>query len=84
MQVFEAVKIWLEYHKTNSREKTLRTYRTILSKLSDEFGEKNLEDVTSEEILSFLGQMREGGNRFTPFFCRLFYPLLRSFSLDSR
>ena len=32
MQIFEAVKIWLEYHKTNSREKTLRTYRTILSK----------------------------------------------------
>jgi hypothetical protein len=25
MQVFEAVKIWLAYHKNNSREKTLRT-----------------------------------------------------------
>jgi hypothetical protein len=24
MQVFEAVKIWLEYHKTNSREKILK------------------------------------------------------------
>ena len=29
VQVLEAVKIWLEYHKTNSREKTLRTYRTF-------------------------------------------------------
>jgi hypothetical protein len=29
MQDFEALKIWLEYHKTNSREKTLRTYRTF-------------------------------------------------------
>jgi site-specific recombinase XerD len=84
MQVFEAVKIWLEYHKSNSREKTLRTYRTILTKFRDEFGERNLEDLTAEEILSFLGQMREGGNRFIPFFCRLFYPLLRSFSPDSR
>ena len=51
MQVFEAVKIWLEYHKTNSREKTLRTYRTILSKFRDEFGERNLGGLTSEEIL---------------------------------
>jgi site-specific recombinase XerD len=84
MQVFEAVKIWLDYHKSNSREKTLRTYRAILSKFRDEFGERNLEDLTAEEILSFLGQMREGGNRFTPFFCRLFYPLLRSFPPDSR
>jgi hypothetical protein len=32
MQVFEAVKIWLEYNKTNSSEKTLRTYRTLLLK----------------------------------------------------
>ncbi len=29
MQVLKAVKLWLEYHKTNSREKTLRTYRTF-------------------------------------------------------
>jgi tRNA (Thr-GGU) A37 N-methylase len=29
MQVYEAVKLWLEYHKTNSREKTVRTYRTF-------------------------------------------------------
>jgi site-specific recombinase XerD len=84
MRVFEAVKIWLEYHKSNSREKTLTTYRTILSNFCDEFGQRSLEDLTSEEILSFLGQMREGGNRFTPFLCRLFYPLLRSFSPDSR
>ena len=60
MQVYEAVKIWLEYHKANSREKTLRTYRTILSKFSQEFGERNIEDLTSEEILSFLGRVTDG------------------------
>jgi hypothetical protein len=32
MQVIEVVKIWLEYHKTNSRKKTFRTYRTPLPK----------------------------------------------------
>jgi integrase/recombinase XerD len=60
MQVHEAVKIWLEYHKTNSREKTLRTYRTILLRFRDEFGERNLESLTSEEILSFLGRVTDG------------------------
>jgi hypothetical protein len=43
MKVFDAVKIWLEYHNSNSREKTLRTYRTILSKFNQEFGDKNLD-----------------------------------------
>ena len=57
MQVFEAVKIWLEYHKTNSREKTLRTYRTVLLRFRDEFEERNLESLTSGEILSFLGRL---------------------------
>jgi integrase/recombinase XerD len=65
MQVFEAVKIWLEYHKSNSREKTHRTYRTILLKFCDEFGEKNLEDLTSEEILSFPRRMTDGAKQQT-------------------
>jgi len=66
MQVFEAVKIWLEYHTTNSREKTRWAYRTILFESRDEFGERSLGDLTSEEVLSFLARMRERGNRFTP------------------
>jgi Phage integrase, N-terminal SAM-like domain len=65
MQVYEAVKIWLEYHKTNSKEKTLRTYRTILLKFRDEFGERSLEDLTSEEILSFLGRVTDGAKQLT-------------------
>jgi len=31
-----------------------RTYRSILLKSRDEFGERSLGDLTSEEILSFL------------------------------
>ncbi len=65
MRVFEAVRIWLEYHKANSREKTLRTYRTTLSKFRDEFGERNLEDLTSEEVLSFLGRVTDGAKQQT-------------------
>jgi integrase/recombinase XerD len=60
MQVFEAVKIWLEFHKTNSKEKILRTYRTILLRFRDEFRERNLESLTSEEILSILGKATDG------------------------
>jgi len=59
-KVREAVKICLEYHKPNSRGKTLGTCRTILLKFRDEFGVRNRGDLTPEEILSFLGQMRRG------------------------
>jgi Phage integrase, N-terminal SAM-like domain len=54
MQAFEAVKIWLEYHKTNSREKTLRTYKTIFLQFRDEFAERNLENITSEGYPSWI------------------------------
>ncbi len=79
MPVSEAVKILLEYHKTNSREKTLRTYRTIVSKFSEEFGEKNLESLTLEEILSFLGKVTNGAKQQTK--TNPLFPSLRFFQL---
>ena len=56
MKVSEAVKIWMEYHKSNSKQNTINTYQTILSKFCQEFGEKELDQVTTDEILSFLNK----------------------------
>ena len=65
MQVSKAIKIWLVYHKSNSKQNTFRAYQGILSNFSRDFGERNLNDLTSEEILSFLNRMIEGTKQQT-------------------
>ena len=60
MLVSKAAKLWLEYHKSHSKENSLRAYVMIISKLCDEIGDENLEDVTTEKILGFLNRMTEG------------------------
>ena len=65
MQVSKAIKIWLEYHKSNSKRNTFRAYQTVLSVFSRDFGERNLNELASEEILSFLNRMTEGKRQQT-------------------
>jgi hypothetical protein len=38
MKISEAEKLWLEYHKSHSKENTIRGYKLVLSKFSEEFG----------------------------------------------
>ena len=65
MKVSKAVKLCLEYHKSHSKENTVRAYRMILAQLYEEFGAENLEDITTERILSFLNRITEGKKRQT-------------------
>ena len=65
MQVSAAAKLCLEYHKSHSKENSIRAYKLILSKLCDEFGTENLEDITTERVLSFLNRITEGKKRQT-------------------
>lgn len=65
MKVSNAVKLCLEYHKSHSKENTVRAYRMILTQLYEEFGAENLEDITTERILSFLNRITEGKKRQT-------------------
>ena len=60
MQVSEAAKLWLEYHKCHSKENSIRAYRMILIQLCEEFGPENLEDITTERALSFLNRITGG------------------------
>ncbi len=43
MQVSEASRLCLEYHKSHSKENSMRAYKLVLSKLCEEFGDENLE-----------------------------------------
>ncbi len=65
MQVSEAAKLWLEYHKSHSKENSIRAYKLILSKFCDEFRTENLEDITTKKVLSFLNRITEGRKRQT-------------------
>jgi len=65
MNVTEAATFFLEYHKTHSKENSIRAYKRILSKFREEFGAENLEDITTEKVLSFLNRITEGRKRHT-------------------
>jgi integrase/recombinase XerD len=60
MQVSRAVAIWLEYHKSHSRENTLKAYKTALETFSAEFADKKINELSSEDVLSFLNRVTEG------------------------
>ena len=60
MKVSEAANLWLEYHKSHSKENSVRAYIMIISKLCDDIGTENLNDITTERILSFLNRITEG------------------------
>ncbi len=57
MQVSKVIKIWLEYHKSHSRDNTLKAYQVVISNFDREFGDRDVHEITSDEILSFLNRM---------------------------
>ena len=60
MKISEAAKVFLAYHKSNSKGNSVRAYNLVLSRLLEEFGGENLEEITTERILSFLNRITEG------------------------
>jgi len=65
MKISQAAKLWLEYHKAHSKENSIRAYKLVLSKLCEEFGGENIEEITTERVLSFLNRITEGRKRQT-------------------
>ena len=65
MKVSQAVAFCLEYHKSNSRQNTIRGYEAILSKFCRKFPDRNLGEITSNDVLSFLSHMTENTKQET-------------------
>lgn len=76
MKVSQAAVFCLEYHKSSSRKNTVKAYEAILRKLCQDFGEKQLGDLNSETVFSFLNQLTEGRKQQTK---RSRYALLSAF-----
>ncbi len=76
MLLSQGIKICMEYHRSNSRDNTIRAYEYVLGKLSDRFEGREMDSLTSEEMLVFLNQLCDGTKQRTK---RSRYSNLRSF-----
>jgi integrase/recombinase XerD len=47
------------------KKNTIKTYQSILSRLTTHFGERDLSSLTSEEVLSFLTHINQGTKQLT-------------------
>ena len=65
MRVSQAVHSSIEYQKANSKANTVRNYEFVLTRFQNEFGDRNLESITPDEILLFLGNITEGTKQST-------------------
>jgi integrase/recombinase XerD len=65
MKVSKVIKICLDYHRNHSKPNTVRSYEAILTKFGLIFGDKDLEEVSSEDILTFLSKITDGRKQQT-------------------
>ncbi len=65
MKVSKVIEICLDYHRNHSKPNTVRSYEAILTKFGLIFGDKNLEEVSSEDILTFLSKITDGRKQQT-------------------
>ena len=65
MKVSKAIKICLDYHRNHSKPNTVRSYEAILKKFDLTFGNKELEVISSEDILTFLDKITDGTKQQT-------------------
>ncbi len=60
MNVSQASKIWLDYHRAHSKDNTARAYDFTISKFNQNFATLNLNEVSTDDILDFMTQITEG------------------------
>ena len=65
MKISEAAKLFIEYHRSHSKENSVRAYKLVINQLCEEFGTESLENITTEKELSFLNRITEGKKRQT-------------------
>ena len=60
MNVSQASKIWLDYHRAHSKENTVRAYEFTIAKFNQDFANRNLNEVSTDDILDFMSKFNEG------------------------
>jgi len=59
MNVSQASKIWLDYHRAHSKKNTVRAYEFTIAKFNQNFANLNLNEVSTDNILDFMTQFTE-------------------------
>ena len=60
MQISEAINFCIQYHKINSRNNTIKNYEFLLGKFRVTLPDREIDSVTTEEVISFLAGLSEG------------------------
>jgi integrase len=60
MNVSQASKIWLDYHRAHSKKNTIRAYTFTITKFNQNLANLNLNEVSADDILGFMTQITEG------------------------
>ena len=60
MNVSQASKIWLEYHRAHSKHNTIRAYQFTIAKFNQHFANQNLKEMSTDDILDFMAKFTEG------------------------
>ncbi len=76
MLVSQGIDVCMEYHKAHSKPHTLRSYGYILNKLREQYGDRDISNLSPEEVLSFMNQVCRGTKQGTK---SSRYAYLRSF-----
>ena len=60
MLLSQGINVCMEYHRSNSRDNTIKAYEYVLGKLYNHFVGRDMESLSSEEMLLFLNHLCEG------------------------
>jgi site-specific recombinase XerD len=80
MKVSKAAKFWIDYHKTHSKKNTVQSYQSVIERFCQDFGDTEIEQVTPDDVLSFLNNFTNGNKPYTK---RVRYSHLSAFSIFS-
>ena len=65
MKVSETTQFYLPYQKANAKSNSLKNYKYVLCKFNDSFGERKIDTITTEEIISFLTRLTKNNKQNT-------------------
>ena len=65
MKVSKAVQIRLDYHANHSKKNTLTLYKSTADRFCREFGETEIDQITPDDIISFLNRHTRGNKAHT-------------------
>ena len=65
MKVSLTATIWIDYQRAHSKKNTVRSYKPIIDQLCLKFGDFEIDQVTSDDVLRFLNRFTEGNKPYT-------------------